>query len=90
MAAVTLTRRRSGGRALSVDLVEAAMALLVVLAPAILIWGERVVRAEEAWFTVPAACGGVATVFAAYWTAAMLVRGGPEAGRSRASPSPWR
>ena len=80
MAAVTLTRRRSGGRALSVDLVEAAMALLVVLAPAILIWGERVVRAEEAWFTIPAACGGVATVFAAYWTAAMLVRGGPEAG----------
>ena len=80
MAAVTLTRRRSGDRALSVDLVEAAMALLVVLAPAILIWGERVVRAEEAWFTIPAACGGVATVFAAYWTAAMLVRGGPEAG----------
>jgi signal transduction histidine kinase len=80
MAAVTLTRRRSGGRALSVDLIEAAMVLLVVVAPAVLLWGERVVGAEEAWFTIPAACGGVATVFAAYWAAAMLVRGGPEVG----------
>jgi signal transduction histidine kinase len=83
-AAVLLTRGRSGGRALSVDLVEAAMALLVVVAPAVLIWGERVVTADQAWFTVPAACGAIITVFAAYWTAAMLVRGGPEAGTHEA------
>lgn len=78
--AAMLTRRRSGRRALSVDLIEAAMSLLVVLAPAVLIWGEQVVSAEDAWFTIPSACAAVATVFAAYWTAAMLVRGGPEAG----------
>lgn len=79
-SAVMLTRRRSGRRALSVDLIEAAMSLLVVLAPAVLIWGERVVNAEQAWFTIPSACAAVAAVFAAYWAAAMLVRGGPEAG----------
>lgn len=79
-AAAMLTRRRSGRRALSVDLIEAAMSLLVVLAPAVLIWGEQVVSAGDAWFTIPSACAAVAAVFAAYWTGAMLVRGGPEAG----------
>jgi signal transduction histidine kinase len=78
--AVMVTRRRSGCRALSVDLIEAAMALLVVIAPAVLIWGERVVDADDAWYAVPAACGAVGAVFAAYWTLAMWARGGPDAG----------
>lgn len=77
---VRLTRCRSGERRFVVDLIEAAMAVLVVAAPFALFWGDDVVASDQSWFTVPAAVAFVGWVFGTYWVVALAVRIGPKAG----------
>jgi signal transduction histidine kinase len=71
------TRHRSGGRALSVDVLEAATSVLAVTAPLVVLWGPAVVEAEASWFTMPAAVATVCAIAATYWTMVLLVRVGP-------------
>jgi signal transduction histidine kinase len=85
MTCVGMVRERSGRRALTVDVLEAAMALVVIVAPCALVWGDRVLDAEASWFAMPAALALVAVVAGAYWTIVLLVRLGPEAGMLEAS-----
>lgn len=77
---VRLTRCRSGERRFVVDVIEAAMAVLVVAAPFALFWGDDVVSSDESWFTVPSALAFVGWVFGTYWVVALAVRIGPTAG----------
>ncbi|HEX2562671.1 MAG TPA: ATP-binding protein [Acidimicrobiales bacterium] len=71
---VLLVRTRSGRRAMSVDLIESAMSVIVVVAPAALVWGARVVEAEAHWYAVPAALATVSMVFGVYWAVLLLMR----------------
>jgi signal transduction histidine kinase len=71
---VLLVRTRSGRRAMSVDLLESAMSVIVVVAPAALVWGRHVVEAEATWYAVPAALATVSTVFGVYWAVLLLMR----------------
>jgi signal transduction histidine kinase len=71
---VLLVRTRSGRRAMSVDLIESAMSVIVVVAPAALVWGRRVVEAEATWYAVPAALATVSMVFGVYWAVLLLMR----------------
>lgn len=73
-ATVLMVRARSGKRAMSVDLIEGAMSVIVVAAPAGLVWGDDVVRAEDSWYAVPAAAATVAMVFGVYWAVLLFVR----------------
>jgi signal transduction histidine kinase len=77
---VSLVRIRSGGRALSVDLVESVMSVVAVVAPCALLWGDRIIGSEHSWWTVPSAIAFVAVAFAAYWAVVLVVRLGPDAG----------
>lgn len=72
--AVAVVRARSGRRAVSVDLVDSAMSVVVVTAPAALVWGDDVLRADDAWFALPAATAAAAMVLAAYWAALLHLR----------------
>jgi signal transduction histidine kinase len=85
LTSVGLVRSRSGRRTLTVDVLEAAMALVVIMAPCALIWGDRVLEAKAEWFAWPAALALVAVVTGVYWTIALFVRLGPEAGVLEAS-----
>jgi signal transduction histidine kinase len=85
LTSVGLVRSRSGRRALTVDVLEAAMALVVIMAPCVLIWGDRVLDAKAEWYAWPAALALVAVVTGAYWTIVLFVRLGPEAGLLEAS-----
>ena len=76
---VRLTRSRSGQRAFSVDMVESAMAVVVITAPCALLWADDIVEAEDAWFAVPAAMAAAGMVFGTYWAVALVVRLGPNA-----------
>jgi signal transduction histidine kinase len=73
-----MIRNRSGRRRLSVDVVECHMTLILIAAIVVQLWGERIVTADAAWFTVPAALAAVAMVSGLYWATAMFVRLGPE------------
>lgn len=73
-AVVLMVRTRSGRRALSVDLIDSAMSVIVVVAPAALVWGEDVVHADDAWYAVPAAVAAVAVLFGLYWAVLLYVR----------------
>jgi signal transduction histidine kinase len=77
-AVVASARSRSGMRALSVDLLEWAMSVLIVVAPATILWGDAVWGARESWFTVPAALATVGMVSGTYWAATLFVRLGAE------------
>jgi signal transduction histidine kinase len=77
-AVAGLVRQRSGRRALSVDLTEWLMSVVVVAAPAALLWGDTVVSAKAAWFTIPAAVAMVGTVSGSYWAVVLYVRLGPD------------
>jgi signal transduction histidine kinase len=70
---VLLVRTRSGRRAVSVDLIESTMSVIVVVAPAALVWGRHVVAAEATWYAVPSALATVSMVFGVYW-AVLLMR----------------
>ena len=71
---VLLVRTRSGRRAVSIDLIESAMSVIVVVAPAALLWGEHVVEAEATWFAVPAAVASGGMVFGVYWAVLLYIR----------------
>lgn len=73
-AVVLMVRTRSGRRALSVDLLDSAMSVIVVVAPAALVWGEDIVHADDAWYAVPAAVAAVAVLFGLYWAVLLYVR----------------
>ena len=73
-AIVLVVRSRSGRRAMSVDLTESLMSVIVVVAPAVLVWGDDVVGAEDAWYAVPAAVASVAMVFGTYWAVLLHMR----------------
>lgn len=76
--AVALVRSLSGRRALSVDLIEWLMSSLVLTAPAVLLWGDAVVSAEDVWFTVPAGIATLATASGGYWVTVLYLRQGPD------------
>ncbi|HEY8547085.1 MAG TPA: ATP-binding protein [Acidimicrobiales bacterium] len=76
---VRLTRSRSGQRAFTVDMVEAAMAVVVISAPCALLWADDIVEARDSWFTVPAAMATAGMVFGSYWALALVIRLGPNA-----------
>jgi signal transduction histidine kinase len=76
LTSVGHVRSSSGWRALIVDGLDAAMGTVVIVAPIALVWGEDVLTAAEAWYTVPAAVAIVAFVFALHWVAALVARGG--------------
>jgi signal transduction histidine kinase len=69
-----VVRAKSGRRALSVDLAEWAMSLLVVTAPAVLLWGDDILSSDHAWFALPAAMATIGTLSGLYWTVALMVR----------------
>jgi signal transduction histidine kinase len=75
---VRLVRSRSGRRALSVNLAESVMSTVMIVAPAILLWGEQIVRSDDAWFTIPAALSTVGMISGLYWTVLLYVRQGDE------------
>ncbi|HEY3141982.1 MAG TPA: ATP-binding protein [Acidimicrobiales bacterium] len=75
---ISAIRTRSGRRALTVDLVEWAIAVVSITAPAVLLWWERVVTADTAWFTIPAFMAAVGTFSGLYWCIILFVRLGPE------------
>ncbi|HET6950767.1 MAG TPA: ATP-binding protein [Acidimicrobiales bacterium] len=73
-ATVSMVKRRSMWRAVSVDLFEAAMSVIVATAPVVLLWGEAIVESDQAWFALPAAAVSAAMVFSLYWAVLLVVR----------------
>lgn len=73
-ALVLVVRSRSGRRAMSVDLLESVMSVIVVVAPAVLVWGDDVVGADDAWYAVPAAVAAASMVFGTYWAVLLHMR----------------
>jgi signal transduction histidine kinase len=67
-------RPHSGGRVLTVDVLEAATAVLAVTAPLVVLWGAAVVEAEASWFTMPTAVATICAIAGIYWTVMLLVR----------------
>jgi signal transduction histidine kinase len=72
-----LVRRRSGYRALSVDLIEAVGSVVALTAPLFVLWWPAVVGAEDTWFTIPAAVIVLFMITGSYWVALLWVRIGP-------------
>jgi signal transduction histidine kinase len=72
-----LTRRRSGYRALSVDMIEAVGSVVALTAPLFVLWWPSVVGADDTWYTVPAAVIVVFMITGSYWVALLWVRIGP-------------
>jgi signal transduction histidine kinase len=71
---VLMVRARSGGRALSIDLIESLISVIVVMAPAALVWGEQVLEAEAHWYALPAAIAVPCMVFGVYWAVLLVTR----------------
>src|SRR5918993_602594 len=71
---VLMVRARSGGRATSIDLIESVMSVIVVAAPAALVFGERVLEAEDHWYAVPASLAVPCMVFGVYWAVLLVTR----------------
>ena len=84
---VRLCRTRSGGRALSVDVAECVIAVLTVSAPAALLWGERIIHAENSWFTIPSSLAALALVSGGYWAWLLYLRLGDWRAPSRPTAS---
>ena len=66
-AGVVMMRARSGLRAVSLDVVESAIVLSVMLAAAAFLVGDRVVRAEASWFTIPTAVVAASVTTGLVW-----------------------
>ena len=75
-----LVRRRSGRRALSVDLIESAGAVVAVAAPLVVLFGPAIVNAKASWYAVPAAVAALFVIIGTYWGVLLLVRLGPGRG----------
>jgi signal transduction histidine kinase len=71
---VLMVRARSGGRAMSIDLIESVISVIVVIAPAALLWGEEVLEAEAHWYALPAAIAIPCLVFGVYWAVLLVTR----------------
>jgi signal transduction histidine kinase len=71
---VMMLRARSGGRAIVLDVVEMAMVLTSLLAPATLLVIEPIAETEEAWWVVPAALAGTCLFSAFTWAIVLFVR----------------
>ena len=71
---VLMVRARSGGRATSIDLIESLMSVIVVSAPAALVFGERVLEAEAHWYALPASLAVPCMVFGVYWAVLLVTR----------------
>jgi signal transduction histidine kinase len=69
-----LVRTRSGRLALSVDVTECAMVMVVLTAPAVLLWADDVTSAADSWYTVPAAMATLGSLVGFYWTAVLYMR----------------
>jgi signal transduction histidine kinase len=72
-----LVRRRSGYRALSVDVIEAVGSVVALTAPLFVLWWPAVVGADDTWFTIPAAVIVLFMITGSYWVALLWVRIGP-------------
>src|SRR5262245_49444849 len=77
---VLMVRTRSGSRALSIDLIESVISVIVVTAPAALVWGGAVLHAEAHWYALPAAIVVPCMVFGVYWAILLVTRLRGEAG----------
>lgn len=75
---VDIVRRHSGGRAVSVDVLEGIMSVVVIVSPAALLWGPSVLRADASWYAVHAATATIALTSGLYWMTVLTVRLGPE------------
>ena len=73
-AGIAMMRARSGSRAVSVDVVETTIVVMVVLVGLLLVAGDRVWRADEAWFTIPTALVAVAVTSGLVWSVIMYAR----------------
>jgi signal transduction histidine kinase len=71
---VWAVRTRSGRRAVTVDLVESVMSVVMVTAASGIVWGDDVLAADDDWYAVPAALAAVAMVFGVYWAVLLWVR----------------
>jgi len=71
---VWAVRTRSGRRAVTVDLIQSMMSVIVVAAPSAIVWGDDVLGADADWYTVPAAIAAVAMVFGVYWAVLLFLR----------------
>lgn len=71
---VWMVHGRSGRRALSVDLVESVMSVIVVAAPTAIVWGDDVAAARAPWFAPVCAFAAVAMVFGVYWSVLLFLR----------------
>ncbi len=71
---VAMMRARSGSRDVSVDAIETSMAVIVVLVCLVLVAGDRIWTADDAWFTIPAALVTAAMASGLVWSLTMYVR----------------
>ena len=80
LTTISVVRSRSGRRAIAVDVLEGAMAVVVVIAPCVLLWGESLLAADESWYAVPAALAFVALVWGTHWSFVLYLRRGSGSG----------
>jgi signal transduction histidine kinase len=80
LTTISVVRSRSGRRAVSVDALEGAIAVVVVIAPCVLLWGESLLAAEESWYAIPAALALVALVWGMHWSFVLYLRRGSGSG----------
>ena len=59
---------------MSIDLIESVISVIVVTAPAALLWGEAVLEAEAHWYALPAAIAVPCMVFGVYWAVLLVPR----------------
>ncbi len=74
VALVMMMRSRSGGRRLSIDMIEVAMIQVGIVALTPLLFGERILSGPATWFTVPAAFAAVALLSSCTWALLLFVR----------------
>jgi signal transduction histidine kinase len=73
-AIMMMIRARSGARALSVDVIEDRMLMLLVAAPVALVFGDRIVTSHAAWFAVPAALAAAGMVSSIWLSISLFTR----------------
>ncbi len=73
-AGIAMMRARSGSRAVSVDVVETTIVMVVVVFGLLLVAGDRVWTADEAWFTIPTTLVAVAVTSGLVWSVIMYAR----------------
>ncbi len=73
-AIMMMIRARSGARALSIDVIEDRMLMLLVAAPVALVFGDRIVTSRAAWFAVPAALAAAGMVSSIWLSISLFAR----------------